>query len=105
MLAVSDVFEKIRSSDVELGAVVEIIAIEVAGIEERDELGVPGQIGIGTKVGGDFLGLILQDRGAQCQERVVVLHSETQSVFKSYVCGRICVLRGSERRGRRASRR
>jgi len=45
-------------------------------------LSVPGEHGIGAKVGGGFHGLVLQDGGAQSEQRVVVLQREAERVIE-----------------------
>jgi hypothetical protein len=100
-------FEEIAGTDVELGGVVQIIVVEVVGLKDGKELGVPSERWVGTKVGGDFLGLVLQDSGTEGEKGVVVLESKAQRVIESDVrrCGRILSSGRSGRNGCRVSRR
>lgn len=75
--------------------------MEIIGIEYRKELGVPGEGAIGTKVSGSFHSLVLQNGGAEREERVVVQESEAQRVVEGDGCGGGRILRGGcgHRRG------
>ena len=82
MLAFFAAFKKVADTGIELGAVVQIIVVEVARIEDGEKLRVPSQHRVGAKVGGDLHGLALQNRGAQRQQRVIVLKRKAQGFIK-----------------------
>src|SRR5580704_6106010 len=73
MLTLSAALEKVTNAQVELRLVFEVIRGKVAGLEKGKELRIPRQRGIRAKIGGDFLGLILQDGRAGCEQSVIVL--------------------------------
>src|SRR5579859_6785056 len=82
VLAFFSDLKEVADTDVELGVVREIVRREIARLEDGKELRVPGQYRVRAKIRGDFLGLILQNRGARRQERVVMLQSEPDGFFE-----------------------
>jgi hypothetical protein len=82
VLALPAALEEIADAQIELGLVVDVIGSELARLEDRQELGVPGKHRIGTEIGGDFLRLVFQDGGASGQEGVIVLKGEADGLFE-----------------------
>ena len=49
-----------------------IVGAEIVGTKNGNELGIKKKRGIGTKVGGDFLRLVLKNQGTRGFERVIM---------------------------------
>ena len=64
--------EQIADAQIKLRRIVDIIRAELVRLENRDELRVAEQHGIGTQVRRNFLGLALLDRCARGQQIMVV---------------------------------
>jgi hypothetical protein len=54
-------FKEVSDPNIELLNIVQIIPGKILRTEERDELGICPESGIGTKVGGDLLGFVLEN--------------------------------------------
>src|SRR5579859_2295626 len=83
MLALLAALESVAQTQIELRAVADIRRVELVEVEEREELCIPGKRGIRPQVGGNLLGLILQNGGARCLQRMVVLQRELDGLFQS----------------------
>ena len=88
VLALLAAFEGVAEAEVKLRLVVDIVGAEFAGLEDGQELGVPGEHGIGAEIGGGFLGLVLQDGGARGLQRVVVLQGQANGFLDGDSCRR-----------------
>ena len=54
--------KQISDSNVELLGLVKVVGAEIAGTKNGNELGIKKKRWIGTKVGGDFLCLVLKNK-------------------------------------------
>jgi len=97
MLAFFPAFKRVADAQIKLSIVFQIVRVELAGIEKREELRIPGNGGIGAEVGGGFLGLILQDGRTRGEQSVIVLERETQRFFKRNARGGLLLGGGSRR--------
>lgn len=88
MLALPATFEEIADADVELRLVRQIVRIELARIEERKKLRIPGQDGIGAKIGGNFLRLILKYGRLRGEKGVIVLQGKANCFIEVDALGR-----------------
>ena len=71
----------------------------MTGLEDGEELRVPGEDGVGAEIGGGFLGLVLEDGGARGLESVVVLQGEANGFFDGDTRGGKLRCSGSRWRG------
>ena len=83
MLALAAAFEQVSDADIELLNVVNIIAGEILGTENRDELSVGAQRRIGPQVGGDFLCLILKNQSARGFDGMVVRQRQVDGLIET----------------------
>src|SRR6266705_3289251 len=56
--------------------VFQMVPAKLAGLEDWQELGVPGENGVATKISGCFEGLLLQDGRTRSLQSVVVLQDQ-----------------------------
>jgi len=89
MLPFAAALEEVGKSDIELLGFVEIFAGKVLRAEEGDELGVCAKSWVRTEVGGDLLGLVLKDRGAGGEERMVMREGEVDGLIEGDAGGRL----------------
>ncbi len=78
--------EQIADAEVKLRGVVEVIAAEIAGLEDRQELRVTEEHRVRTQVGRCFFGLVLLNHGAGSHQIVVVLERHLNGVVKRDDC-------------------
>ena len=90
--------EEITDADVELRRLVDVVLAELIGLEDRQELRVAEDHGIGPEVGGDLLGLALLDRRTLRQKRVIVGERQLDGVIERDLHRDLG--RGGRRRGR-----
>jgi len=82
MLALFAAFKEVADTGIELGAGVYVVAAELAGIEDRQELSIEGENRVRAEIGCGFEGLALKDGGAHHLESVVMLESKTNGLLE-----------------------
>ncbi len=81
MLAFLANLEGVAQPHVELRLIIDVVVAELTGIEERQELGVPGKDRVGVKICSCFEGLVLQDGRARGLQGVIVLQSQANRLL------------------------
>jgi hypothetical protein len=76
VLALLAAFKRIPKAEVKLRLRVDVVGVELVGLEDGKELRVPGEHGIGTEIGGRLQSLGLKDGRARGLQSVVVLQSQ-----------------------------
>jgi len=82
MLPFAAALEEVGDSDIELLSFIEVFAGKILGAEKWDELRVGAESRVRTEVGGDLLSLVLKDRGAGGEERMVVCEGEVDGLVE-----------------------
>ena len=95
MLALLAELEGVAEAQVKLRLVVKVIGAELTGLENGEELCVPGKNGVRAEIGSRFLGLILQDGGARGLQSMVVLQSQADGFLDGDTRGRERCICGS----------
>ncbi len=80
--------EQVSDAKVELLNLVEVVGTEVTGVKNGNELGIKQKRRIGTKIGGDFLSLVLKNQRTGGLKRVVMRKRQVN-----------CLIKRDERRG------
>ena len=94
--------EEVADADIKLLVLIKIVDGELAQLEDRDELGIGSQGGIGAEVRGNLLGFALQNEGAAGLDGVVVGESQIDRLIDADERRGLCDGRCREEgRGRR----
>ena len=76
-------FEEVTNSNIKLLNLVQIIRRKILRIEDWDELAISSQSGIGAKIGGDLLCLILKNQSSSGLEGMVVSKRQINSLVEA----------------------
>ena len=86
-LTLAPALKQVAEAEIKLLVLIDVFRRKVLRAKDRDELRVDAQVRVGSQVGRDLLGLILEDQGTRRLQRMVVAQSQIDRLVEADECG------------------